>query len=348
MAECAQKMQRILKTFISNILSLKKSGNDPMIKYEHIIKIYINQEILLEELLDFILSSDDNCDSSIIHRRIELYLDKLAEENKNNNELKYTTIDNITGLIKSKKYQNKIDKNYVLMLFKMHSFTSGIVTLSEIMELRQELLSIYMDNHNYEKIINICENFGRVENNFWIQALNYFINIDGGEQIENYIKLILNKVSENELLSPILVLEILKKKPNMKFETVKNFITNSLSKEKKNLDLDKKEFEANYTKLEKITNEVKDLKQKAKVFNTSKCAFCSQTLQPPTVFFLCNHAFHLLCLNAEVKDDMKDIQCPQCINSNFILLNFKKMYKLLKELNKQRNKQVIIIISLWN
>jgi hypothetical protein len=30
------------------------------------------------------------------------------------------------------------------------------------MELRQELLAIYMDNHNYDKIINICENFGRV------------------------------------------------------------------------------------------------------------------------------------------------------------------------------------------
>lgn len=47
------------------------------------------------------------------------------------------------------------------MLFKMHNFTDGIVTLSEIMDLRQELLTIYMDNHKYDKIINICENFGR-------------------------------------------------------------------------------------------------------------------------------------------------------------------------------------------
>lgn len=47
------------------------------------------------------------------------------------------------------------------MLFKMHNFTDGIVTLSEIMDLRQELLTIYMDNHKYDKIITICENFGR-------------------------------------------------------------------------------------------------------------------------------------------------------------------------------------------
>lgn len=132
------------------------------------------------------------------------------------------------------------------------------------------------------------------------------------------------------------MLEILKKKPNMKYETVKNFIVNSLSKEKKNLDQDKKEFENNYSKLEKINGEVKELKQKAKVFNVSKCAICNQTLQPPVVHFLCNHGYHLLCLNAEVKDDMKDIQCPQCINSN---KNFKKFNFLENVQITQRIKQ---------
>lgn len=227
----------------------------------------------------------------------------------------------IINTIKDKKYQNKIDKNYVLMLFKMHNFTNGIVTLSVIMELRQELLAIYMENHNYDKIINICENYGRGENNFWIQALNYFINIEG-EQIENYIKIILNKVTENELLSPILVLEILKKKPNMKYETVKNFIISSLTKEKKNLDIDKKDFELNFNKLEKINSEVKEIKQKARVFSVSKCTFCNQTISLPAVYFLCNHSYHLLCLNAEMKDDMKDIQCPQCVTSKINIFNF--------------------------
>jgi hypothetical protein len=317
LAECPQKMQRFLKNMISTIVSMKRSGNDPLIKYDNIIKIFINQEALLEELLDFIIISDENCDISIIHRRIELYLDRFAAETSSDE--KRETSNAIIGLLKNKKFIAKIDKNYVLMLFKMHNFVQGIITLSEIMELRQELLSIYMDSHDYEKIINICENFGRVENNFWIQALNYFINIEG-EKIEQYIKNVLAKVSENELLSPILVLEILKKKPNMKYETVKNFIISSLSKEKKNLDLDKKEFEANYNKLEKFSTEVKEIKQKARVFNVSKCAFCNNTLAPPVVYFLCSHAYHLLCLNAEVKDDMKDIQCPQCIQSKYFLI----------------------------
>ena len=105
--------------------------------------------------------------------------------------------------------------------------------------------------------------------------------------------MILIKVSDNELLSPILVLEILKKKSSMKFETVKNFIVNSLSKEKKNFDEDKKHFETNYAKLEKINSEVKELKQKAKLFNISKCTYCTHTLQPPVVYFLCNHSIYI-------------------------------------------------------
>ena len=156
-----------------------------------------------------------------------------------------------------------------------------------------------------------------------MQALNYFINVEG-EKVEEYIKIILNKIQENELLSPILVLEILRKKNNMKYETVKSFIISALTKEKKNLDVDKKEFEANYNKLEKINNEINEIKSKARVFNMTKCGFCQQTLQPPVVYFLCNDAFHQHCLNAEIRDDVKDINCPKCIQSTTFIFNCRK------------------------
>ena len=157
------KTIKMLKKFIEQIISIKKTSNDLSIKYEDLIKIFLNKETLLEELLDFIIKIDENCDSSIFHRRIELYLDHLINDNNNNNksENEYPIKESINNLLKNKKIQNKIDKNHILMLFKIHNFTQGIVTLSEIMELRQELLSIYMDNHQYDKVINICENFGR-------------------------------------------------------------------------------------------------------------------------------------------------------------------------------------------
>jgi hypothetical protein len=162
------KTLKLLKSFIDHIINLKKTSNDNSIKYEDLIKVFINKETSLEELLDYIIKNDENCDSAIFHRRIELYLDKLVDENKQSSDSEYPIKEAINSLLKNKKIQNKIDKNHILMLFKINNFTQGIVTLSEIMELRQELLSIYMDNHQYDKIINICENFGRAVKLFLI------------------------------------------------------------------------------------------------------------------------------------------------------------------------------------
>lgn len=60
--------QRFIKEIISSILSLSNSGNTNY-KYEKLIKIYLNQEKLLEDLLDFIILKDEeNCSNTIIHR----------------------------------------------------------------------------------------------------------------------------------------------------------------------------------------------------------------------------------------------------------------------------------------
>jgi hypothetical protein len=128
----------------------------------------------------------------------------------------------------------------------------------------------------------------------------------------------------------------------MKYETVKNFVINSLQKEKKNLDKDKKEFESNFGRLEQINSEIMELRQKAKVFNVQKCACCTHPLKPPVVYFFCNHAYHSLCLNAQIKDDMSN-QCPQCDTSknfkinSFPILGNKQITLRIKQAEEQAN-----------
>lgn len=61
-----EQTQRFIKEVVSSIISMKSNTN---LKYEVLIKIYINQEKLLEDLLDYIMLKDeDNCSSTIIHR----------------------------------------------------------------------------------------------------------------------------------------------------------------------------------------------------------------------------------------------------------------------------------------
>ena len=103
--------------------------------------------------------------------------------------------DAISDMLKKPEIINKVDKNYIMMLFKYHNYSEGVIELSKIMEYKQELLLTYMEKYNYPKIIDFCKEYGKKEMNFWIQALNYFINANTGET-EKYIKIALEELTK--------------------------------------------------------------------------------------------------------------------------------------------------------
>lgn len=82
------------------------------IKYESIITIFINQGQQLEKLLDFIMEKDEDPPATIIHRRIELYLDQINS---------HGIFDKIKKLLLDKKYKKDLD--YLFMIFKNHTST---------------------------------------------------------------------------------------------------------------------------------------------------------------------------------------------------------------------------------
>lgn len=224
----------------------------------------------------------------------------------------------------------RYDKNFLLMLLKTYKYTEGIVSLSELMQLRQELLTIYMENNSTDKIISICSNFAGNDASYWIQALNYFINSCLDNRYE-YIEIILKKITENELLSPIAVLEILAKEPETNFEIIRKFYLNVLTKEYKTINMNKNEAEANLEKENAFREEINEIKTKACQFSIGKCSICNQSTNnslsvTPVVYFLCHHSFHLNCLNAQMIDDNKDeAQCPTCWQrSNHVLSRLKQ------------------------
>lgn len=233
--------------------------------------------------------------------------------------------EKILKIINHKVFSQVYDKNFLLMLFKTHNYTQGIIALSEIMQLRQELLTIYMETHNKDKIISICSNFAGGDSSYWIQALNYFINSSLDDKYE-YIQKILDKVIESEIISPIAILDILKNK-DTSFDTVRNFLLEVLKKEYKSINNNKSTYETNNEKEIKFNSDISEIKTKASQFSMTKCAICNQPTSSlsniqPIIFFLCHHAFHMMCLNAELKDDSKDeTQCPTCYQRSHQVLN---------------------------
>ena len=91
--------------------------------------------------------------------------------------------------------------------------------------------------------MEVCEKYASAQNadpnlsgDLWIQALTYFrdlpspnceiflakaLQIIGGEKDKS-------KDKKDEIISPLLVLEILQSRPNLKFSVIKNYLINRL------------------------------------------------------------------------------------------------------------------------
>ena len=315
---------KVITKLIDEIIKIKNENPEDKriknLKYEKIISIFISKESeeKLEYLLDDIMEKDNGCPKQIILRRIELYVDKYTEN-------KYDSAEKIKKIITNEKFKDKLDKNYLLMLFKISGFNQGVTLLSEIMELDQDLLQIYMDQYEYQKINESCEqvmkkNEGKKKKvNYWLQALNYYISISSKSTIGylgKYIEEVLDHLSESkeEDFSPMILLDILNKARSthghiIEFKVIKKYIINWIEKQQESLKNDKKETEDNYKKIEENNKQLKELQMTAKSYTFTKCSLCGGALDIPFVYFLCGHGYHQSCLNSE---SYEVVECSSC------------------------------------
>ena len=274
------------------------------------------------------MEKDNDCPKQIILRRIELYVDKYTEN-------KYDSADKIKKILKNEKFKDKLDKNYLLMLFKISGFNQGVTLLSEIMELDQDLLQIYMDQYEYQKINESCKevmkkNQGKKKKvNYWLQALNYYISISSKSTIGylgKYIEEVLDHLSESkeEDFSPMILLDILNKARSthghiIEFKVIKKYIINWIEKQQESLKNDKKETEDNYKKIEENNKQLKELQMTAKSYSFTRCPFCNGALDIPFVYFICGHGYHVNCLNSENNND--EYECSVCKSKMNVYIN---------------------------
>lgn len=64
--------------------------------------------------------------------------------------------EEINSLIE--KYDNKIDKHYVLFLFQIYEYTEGVRNCCERLNLRQELLNFYIAQNLPDRVLDVCKN----------------------------------------------------------------------------------------------------------------------------------------------------------------------------------------------
>ena len=201
------------------------------IKMSELIKIFVDQNSLLETYLSIIIEKhkDDakkitGGEFDIYHKLLECYLNEYAESKTN----KYSaTLQGIEKKIEDfiKLYESKIDKNYVLYLFRFYSYLEGIKKLWQQMNMNQELLSVYMEKNEADNIIKLCIDKGSEEKDLWIQSLNYFR--EQGE--DEKLKECMFYIGQKDILSPLMVLDIIQNtNSDLKFKYIKEYMLSEI------------------------------------------------------------------------------------------------------------------------
>ena len=92
------------------------------------------------------------------------------------------------------------------------------------------------------------ENIG----DLWIQALTFFRDLDEEEKSssntsdsEKYLEMALDHIGQNNILSPLLVLEIVQKKPTIRFKVLKKYLLDRLESQDKVIKKNNKKVEEN-------------------------------------------------------------------------------------------------------
>ena len=202
----------------------------------------------------------------------------------------------------------------MLFLFQIYNYAEGVKECCNKLNLKQELLNFYISSNDPEAVLQVCKDatmgvnntsFGQESGNsseageLWIQAVTYFRDLNEAFKSEYFLMQALEFIGSMNVLSPLLVLEILQEKKDLKFKVLKKFMMTKLKAQTKTIKEKKR-------KVDEIRNEIVDIQLQTITMKTTsinfeqkECADCQQPLQLPTIHFTCGHTYHEFCIDAE-------------------------------------------------
>jgi hypothetical protein len=156
-------------------------------------------------------------------------------------------------------------------------------------------------------------------------------------------------IDRDNLLPPLLVVQILSVKSSSTLGLVKDYITRRLQQENQLIQEDARQIRNYKEETNKMRSEITELQTRylvdcfnnnttsvehtfsfappnicllfehsAKIFQLNKCTYCGSPLDLPAVHFLCMHSFHQRCLGEN------EGECPVCAAQNRKIWEIKK------------------------
>lgn len=223
-----------------------------------------------------------------------------------------------------------IDTSNVLLLSSLENFRAGTTLVREQQGLRFDIFRSYTSAKDTAGAIKALHKYGPEEPQLYPAALAYFtsnpaILDEAGDELD----VVLKKIDEDGLMAPLQVIQTLSTNGVATMGLIKSYLSNSIERERQEINNNRNLIQTFRTDTDTKRAEISSLTAKPAVFQATRCSACGQSLDLPTVHFLCKHSFHQRCLNASDGEDITRegegaVECPVCAPQNSTIKAIRK------------------------
>ncbi|CAJ0931309.1 unnamed protein product, partial [Mesorhabditis belari] len=288
--------EETMKLITKTVASIKENDFDA----SRLLKVFIVDSSKSTQFIETIIDKvPPICALTLKQTIIELRLREYVRE-KGNLQID-TFMSNVIPLISDDTEDHALQ---LARIFDCPPLQRFILERSE--KKSPDLIQFYIKQGKLKDLIESCKK--RKDRSLWLETLVFISQIR--EPIEErLLKEMLDEISSENLVHPLVVLEILSRSETLKVSTVREYVIQWLQKQEKQISEDKKAIVESEKRMVEVQAETEKLHFKVQTIQAAKCCACATALQLPAIHFLCKHSFHVHCFEsyAEQAD-----ACPAC------------------------------------
>nr|CAD2184080.1 unnamed protein product [Meloidogyne enterolobii] len=194
-----------------------------------------------------------------------------------------------------------------LLLEKRYKCPPLVMHILRLQNRKEDLLRYLLNEGNIIEVIELCGEKALRE--MWIDLIGHVCARPNKTKKDDLIAL-LKRISQSDLLHPLVVLEMLSKDDSLQVGDIRDYIVAWLERQNAAIKTSENKLSEQQKRLEGMNAEIDDLENNVQVFQVSKCAVCNNPLQVPSIHFLCRHSYHANCF--ESYSGNSPDQCPAC------------------------------------
>ncbi|KAI8621771.1 hypothetical protein BC830DRAFT_1092875 [Chytriomyces sp. MP71] len=271
------------------------------------------------------LASDDRESKSLLticNTLLEMYLNLAATAAISSASSGQIVVPAETHLAKAlhvlQHSQTLYDLDHALILCQLNNFQQGIMYLYERMHMFKEIIEHYMSREDYAGVLESCFKFGTDDPSMWHKALCYFADQTtnpNAAPCDHEFSHILDEIDTRNLMSPLQVIQILSQNPGITMGHARKYLIKKMEAEKKHANESAKLVHSFQEETNKMKALIHELKSSPVIFQSSKCSLCGESLELPSIHFMCKHSYHMKCISSSEGEDLAgpgEKECPIC------------------------------------